>query len=85
MKWSDLSPATKNVLERCWGLHSDEPRSFTVTIGETLYGHEVTMDTYKEIVQYQQHFPYFNVKLKGQQIRVQGTCTYGSWLTKNEV
>lgn len=80
MQWGDLMGSTKNVLERCWGLHHDNPTEFFVEIGVRLYGKEVTKDTYREIIEYQKHFPYFDVKLKDNVIYVKGNCKFGSWM-----
>ena len=35
MEWKDLSTTSANVLERCWGLYDDNPRSVHISIGET--------------------------------------------------
>lgn len=80
MEWKDLMRSTKNVLERCWSIHHDNPCKFSVKIGETLYGEKITNETYEEILRYQKHFPYFDVELVDNQIHVKGNCKYGSWL-----
>jgi len=80
MEWQELSPSAANVLERCWSLHHDKPLRFSVPLDTHVQGALVTMDTYKEIVTYQPHFPHFHVELQGNLLIVAGTCSYGSWL-----
>ena len=86
MEWKELDLTTKNVLERCWGLYDDHPRSFSVEIGMNLYEQPVTWETYEQITKYQEHFPHFEVKLEGERITVSGKDHFGSWLkNKNEI
>lgn len=80
VEWKDLMRSTKNVLERCWSIHHDNPCKFSVKIGDYICGEKITEETYKEILEYQQHFPYFDVELKDNKIYVRGNCKYGSWL-----
>jgi hypothetical protein len=85
MEWKDLSMAARCVLERCWGIHTDAPSSFSVELGKVVYkDHKVTEDTFLEIMKYQKHFPYFNAKLENYTISVEGIDQYGSWLNHDK-
>ncbi|GLI82369.1 hypothetical protein ANABIO32_00550 [Rossellomorea marisflavi] len=79
MKWKDLTMASRCVLERCWGLHTNDPQTYSIPLGKTLFKHRVTLDTFTEIIKYQKHFPYFNAKLEEEMIIVSGIGQYGSW------
>lgn len=73
MEWKDLSIASKWVLERCWGLRDDNPRSFSVSIGGKFRdGSLVTEDTYKEILEYNKFDTHFDVERTGNVITVRG-------------
>ena len=70
-KWGDLSHAAKNVLERCWW--DDKLCKFETFIGDELYGFPVTEETYQEMVEYQTHYPRYNIKRIEDSIIVNGT------------
>jgi hypothetical protein len=80
VEWKDLTMAARCVLERCWGLHNDDPQTYSVPLGTTLFKHKVTLDTFIEIMKYQKHFPYFNAKLEQDTITVSGIGQYASWI-----
>lgn len=79
MEWEDLSDVSGNILERCWGLRTDNPRSFSVKFGQLLYKEPVKVEHYHEILEYQKTNPHFNVQLLEDGIFVEGNCQFGSW------
>lgn len=53
MKWAELSDSAGLVLEQCWSLRTDNPRTVTVRIGDMLHGGNVfTEEVYQEILKY---------------------------------
>lgn len=82
MKWKDMDLSAKNVLERCWRFDDDQPLSFTVSIGDVVYGQTVTEETYAQIFAYRKGFPYFDVTRKNDELTVSGNCLFGTWLKK---
>jgi hypothetical protein len=78
MEWTDLTNVSKNIIEQCWGLYSDDPRSFSVKFGQKLYKEPVTMEHYQEVANYQKEHPRFDVKLLEDGIYVRGNCRFNS-------
>lgn len=56
MEWKDLSNTTACILEKCWGIYDDEPRTREISIGETfkVWNKEYIFseENYNEIVEY---------------------------------
>ncbi|MCD7911001.1 hypothetical protein KC480_05615 [Bacillus velezensis] len=79
MEWKELSRSAANVIERCWSIHHDNPLQFSTRIGDYVTGANITEGTFKDILNYQKVFPYFDVLRNGDFIIVKGSCQYGEW------
>jgi len=88
MEWKDLSTTSANVLERCWGLYDDNPRSVHISIGETfkVWDKEYIFkeENYKEIIEYIKDKEEIVISRSGIQIVATGVGQFGSWLKKEE-
>ena len=82
MEWNDLSLVSKNILEQCWGLFDDKPKTFTVEFGKLLYKHPVERKHYDEISSYIVNNSHVHAELLDDGIMVKGLCDFGSWLNK---
>jgi len=76
MEWKDLSDTAGCVLERCWGLHDDNPRTRRISIGEKfkVWDKEYTFTekNYEEIVRYGKSSGSITVNRYGDMIVVTG-------------
>jgi len=88
MEWKDLSTTSANVLERCWGLYDDNPRSVYISIGEKfkVWDKEYifTEENYNEIIEYVKDKKEIAVSRSGDKIIATGVGQFGSWLKKEE-
>jgi len=84
MEWKDLSTTSANVLERCWGLYNDNPRSVRISIGEKfkVWDKEYifTEENYNEIIEYVKDRKEIVVGRSGDKIVATGIGQFGSWL-----
>jgi hypothetical protein len=88
MEWKDLSTTSANVLERCWGLYDDDPRSVHISIGEKfkVWENEYTFteENYNEIIEYVKDKKEIEVSRSGIQVVITGIGQFGSWLKEEE-
>jgi len=81
MEWKELTTTSKNILERCWGLYDDNPRSVRVSIGETFKTwdkeYTFTESNYEEIVKYVKGRKDIIIGRNGDQIVVTGMGQFG--------
>lgn len=81
MEWKDLSTTSANVLERCWGLYDDNPRTVKISINEKfkVWDEEYvfTEENYDEIVKYVGNRKAIKLERIGDQIIVSGVGQFG--------
>jgi hypothetical protein len=76
MEWKDLSDTTACVLERCWGIYDDNPRTKVISIGETfkVWNKEYTFTeaNYNEMIKYAELTSEYVVYRVGDKISIRG-------------
>ena len=86
MEWRELSTTSKNVLEQCWGLRDDNPRSVRISIGEIFKvldkEYIFTEENYNEIVKYVEDKHEVIINRTEDQVVATGIGQFGEWLEK---